>query len=692
MVDTMTVNLQGQVTSSGTPVPGVMIRLISDETTLGADPHAASDSRGTVGWTRAISGVSGSLWNVWQKYAVRDVAGLTWEEFRVEALQYNPALRLTDEVFQPDQTYFLPENRIYSDTRSAAPTVTWERGLTGFSGSRWDCWRRYVQGKVSGLTWAQFREEVMAYNPQLAAEGGRFRGDAAYLLPRSVGLTAYKRVAYAGVDGQFAFVELPPGAYRVEIAVDGFERLVRQIVVGADTEITFELEPILVVVERDGVPFVRCHGRHFAIGGQSFRFVGVNLRGLVHYGTEILPGANAKDQLEAARNIGAKVIRVFLPHRSLSVDQIKARLANTIAMLKRDFPEMYLIVALTNLYGDVDFKVPGDSGFGPEGKGFYTLRAGDHDLLGLEWFRTGYTKNYLPFVRSVVETFKNEPTIMAWNVGNELKAEGDPEMLVRFMHDAARKIKQWDPNHLVTTGMISTRHAWMHTSGNEHWQKTLYDVPWLDFVTNHTYHGDDDNATNLDQENDANSREDDSGLAQSLNKPLLIEEAGFKPTESRRNRRDWYAKELAVLLDERQASGYMPWGFMAGSDNGDGDNDLGIDESVHREDWNDLRDLLRGRAFGWGAQSVALGDPPVKISSGKTAFAAAGLRLRNIAGLKSVIIETVRTRTQVEVLGGPQAADGLNWWQVRLSLADGRLAQGWMAQTDAHGQVLLSGV
>ena len=510
-----------------------------------------------------------------------------------------------------------------------------------------------------------------------------------YLLPRSVGEIAYKRVAYAGVDGRFVFAALPPGAYRVEIAVDGFERLVRQIAVDADSTVVFELTPIQIVIER-GDQFVRVHGRHFGIGGRSFRFIGVNLRGLVHYETQVRPRANAKDQLEAARGIGAKVIRIFLPHRSLSVDQIRSRLANTIQTMKRDFPEMYLIVALTNLYGDVGFEVPGDHGFGPEGKGFYTLRGENHDLLDPEWFKTGYTVNYLPFVRSVVETFKNEPTIMAWNVGNELKAERDPELLVKFMHDIARKIKGWDPNHLVTTGMISTRHAWME--GKEHLRKTLYDVPWLDFITNHAYHGDDDPNTNLDQQNEATSREDDSDLAQGLNKPLLIEEAGFEATESRRNRTHLYAKELAVLLDERQASGYMPWGFMAGHDNEDGDNALGIDEQVHREDWNDLRDLLRGRAFGWGAESVALGTPPVVISGGRTAFAAAGLRLRNMAGLHSTILHTVTARTQVEVLGGPKATDGLNWWQVRMPLADGRLAEGWMAQTDPRGQVLLSGV
>ena len=673
------------------PVPGVMIRLLGDEATLGGDPQAASDSRGTVGWTRAVRGMSGSLWNAWQKFVAQDVAGLTWEEFRVEVTQYNPALRLTDEIFQPDRTYFLPENRIYSDTRSAEPTVTWDRSLTDFAGSRWDCWRRHVQGKVGNLTWTQFREEVLAVNPQLARDAGRFRADAAYLLPRSVGMTAYKRVTYAGVDGRFDFAALPPGAYRVEIAEDGYERLVRQIVVANDAEITFELTLVVIVVER-GDQFVRAHGRQFGISGQSFRFIGVNLRGLAHYGTSILPHANAKDQLEAARAIGARVIRIFLPHRTLSVDQIKGRLAATIEILKRDFPEMYLIVALTNLYGDVGFEVPGDFGFGPEGKGFYTLRRDDKDLLDLEWFRSGYTVNYLPFVRSVVEMFQDEPTIMAWNIGNELKAEGDPELLVKFMHDVARKIKQWDPKHLVTTGMISTRHAWMKESGNEKWRKVLYDVPWLDFITNHTYHGDDDPNTNLDQENDTNSREDDSDLAQDRNKPLLIEEAGFKPTPSRPNRKEWYENELRVLLDERGASGYMPWGFMARGNNGDGDNELGIDEHAHRDDWKDLNDLLRGRAGGWAAQSVELGTPPVILAGGKTAFAAPGLRLRQDAGLNSEILQSLTERMAVDVLGGPQPADGLNWWQVRLALPDGRVQEGWMAQTDLRGQVLLSGV
>ena len=89
----MAITLQGQVKSGGAPVPGVMIRLVGDETSLGGDPHAASDSRGTVGWTKATTGVSGSLWNAWQKFVARDVAGLTWEEFRVEATAVQPSAK-----------------------------------------------------------------------------------------------------------------------------------------------------------------------------------------------------------------------------------------------------------------------------------------------------------------------------------------------------------------------------------------------------------------------------------------------------------------------------------------------------------------------------------------------------------------------------------------------------------------------
>ena len=34
--------------------------------------------------------------------------------------------------------------------------ITWTRQLTGFAGTRWDCWVKYLRGQVPGLTWEQF--------------------------------------------------------------------------------------------------------------------------------------------------------------------------------------------------------------------------------------------------------------------------------------------------------------------------------------------------------------------------------------------------------------------------------------------------------------------------------------------------------------------------------------------------------
>lgn len=681
---------RGLVRDSGQPVLGAKIRLVGDLQTLGGDPRAVADNPAAVTWTRTISGFDGGMWNAWQRYVARDVAGLAWEEFRVEVVKLNPSLRLTDEVFQAGTTYAMPENRAYADTRSATPTVLWDRSLTGFSGSRWECWRRYVQGKVIGLSWPLFNAQVVEQNPELAGSDGQFLDEQSYSLPRTIRQDRLVRMAYGGPNGEFRFEDLPPGTYQIEIAADGYRRYVQEIVIAGDESSEFELIPISIEIDRGDV-FVRVAGRHFHLGGRSFRFVGVNLRGLVHYGTSILEGANAKQQLDAAREIGAKVVRVFLPHRDLSVAEIKTRFRNTVDLMKRDYPEMVLIVALTNLYGDVGFNVPGDSGFGPENKGFYTMRAGGHDLLDLDWFREGYKKNYQPFVQDILTTFKNEPTIMAWNIGNELKAEAASDLLVGFMHTMAKKMREWDPNHLITTGMISTRHAWMATPQFADWRPRLYDVPWLDFITNHAYHGDDDPSTSPEQENEAASREDDHDLAVRFGKPCLIEEAGFKASG---NRVALYSKEMDALLggDGTRAAGYMPWGFMAGGDNGDGDNDLGVDQHVHGGDWNDVTGLLRAWSGRLAGESRELTIPTSNLSSGQRMFAVKGLNLRPSPGTDQPAIYQMPERGQVTITGAVVQAGGLRWWPVSLVTTDGRTLAGWMAQTNKSGDpTLISG-
>jgi len=356
------------VDDEGFPVASAIIRLVGDLQALGGDPHAVVNSRGAVTWTHAITGFVGSLWNCWQKYVARSVAGITWAEIRKEAAEDNPSLRETAGVMTAGKRYFLPENRTYTDMRNIVPDVVWDRVLKDFDGDLWGCWSRYVQGKVIGLSWEAFRTQVNEHNPGLfEGRSGRemARRGRLIFLPRNEPANEYARVVYAGHAGRFTFENLPPGIYRVEINGDGFIPYTGEVTAPTETRRIFYLQPVVIVIAR-GDPFVRVAGRDFAVDGRRFRFLGVNLRGLVHYQlSDPVRRANAHQQLSAARDMGVRVIRVFVPHHEISAEETRNRLQGLLGLMEQQFPNMYLILALCNLYGDVNFRVNGDTNEGP---------------------------------------------------------------------------------------------------------------------------------------------------------------------------------------------------------------------------------------------------------------------------------------------------------------------------------------
>jgi len=210
-------------------------------------------------------------------------------------------------------------------------------------------------------------------------------------------------------------------------------------------------------------------------------------------------------------------------------------------------------------------------------EGFYTRRAQLDDrwvnLLDRDFFADGYRTNYLPFVEYIVRRFRDHPWIFAWELGNELKYEPDPQIFLRFARNVSKRIWELDPLHMITTGMISTKHGGL----NEEQKERLYDLPYLHFLTVHNYEG---------------QNEDDSPLAQVLGKPLIVEEAGFahgnRALRVRNDMDRWFG---------RGARGYMQWGFMATpQDNGDGDVQYGMDRTLHAEDWEKLRKVYSERA------------------------------------------------------------------------------------------------
>jgi hypothetical protein len=573
-VEPPSVALKGRVAAAGRPVPDAKVRLLGRAEELGSDPRAAAYDPTAITWTRTLTGFQGHVWNCWQQYVAPEVAGITWEEFRVEVLQYNPALAASQGRFKAGQTYLLPELKRFDVAYGIEPEVVWDRSIMGFAGDRWTCWQRYVRTKVPGLTWAEFRKEVGKRNPHLKEDSFRFFPDKSYLLPRDPGQELYTRVTFSGAAGRYRFDALQPGRYKLEVSADGYQPLRRDVKVREDRTLDLELERFpsdLLAMEAFAIPtdradvFVDVQGRDFVRGGMPFRFIGVNLRGLAHYGTPQYPLASQRDQLNHVREMGASVVRIFLPHRDVPTGEVNTRLSNLLGLLREEFPEIYLIVALTDLYINSQHRPVGDDPFykthtDPDGR--------EWTLLGREWFAGGYEQNYRPFVDTIVPAFKDEPRIMAWDIGNELKLPEDRPLFIEFNHALADRIKSLDPRHLVTTGMMSTRHAGLWSPG----QHRLYKSPHIDFVTSHIYNAD--------------YGDDDSALATELNKPFLVEEAGFDPIPEHQDRTDRVRQDMDVMFG-RGACGYMQWAFMAGGDNGDGDRDRGMDRHFH-PDWDGL--------------------------------------------------------------------------------------------------------
>lgn len=609
----MAIIYRGRITGSEGPIAGALVRLIGDEGTLGDDPRAALDRRDTVVWVREMGGFDGTslkdgnLWNAWLKLADQEVAALTYEEFKHLAPIYNPTLAETGGLFQAEQTYYFPENRSVPEKW---PAVAWDRPLAGFDGNLWECWKKYVAHKTLGLSWQGFRHQAPRYNPELTPDGGQFQAAKDYLLPRSAGHDAYYRADFTDGRGQFELRALSSGVYRLEVSAAGFVTRVETVMFGEQELPSGDWISFALSVDKDATGFVEAHDQEFRLLGKPFRFVGVNIRGLVHYGTPDPEDAvrhsvkdHQKEQLHFARQMGVRVVRIFVASRHADPAEIERRLGSALELCRAE-PQIYLLPAFTDLYQNTPFHPQGDDEF-------YTLRDNTFNLMLLNhrWFREGFRSNYWRLVEHIVGRFKDDPNIFAWEIGNELKAAADnlandPDQFIKFAHEIARRIRELDRNHMITTGMISTDHIGLRADLIR--QHQLYRSPDISFLTVHAY-----NNEQPVREEDVRPKKfhknDDSLLAFELNKPFIIEEAGFDagPDENRRDR----VKNDMDEWFKRGAQGYMQWGFMATtSDNGDGDAMSGMDRGTIRiekdgqrvvahRDWDDLFNEYRNRAM-----------------------------------------------------------------------------------------------
>lgn len=700
--------LTGNVLSDQQGLANATVRIVGDIDSLGAMRGAVVEAPGAVNWSRPITGFDGTLRNAWDRFVAGEVAGITWAEFKQIVIQVNPSLTTSNGRFRSDEQYCMPATSI------TTPTHLWDRQLRDYNGTIYQAWLDLVQGKVPGLDYANFRTQMVAYNPTLA-EDGHLIGTHTYLLPRVIDAERYYLADTTTTTGRFRFDDLPAGQYTIAVDAPQMTPFHTTIVLDEslpERELDVEIAMMPLIDMAPTMPstaqargtgrgaMMGVIGREFVVNRRIFRFIGVNLRGLVYYGsgrTGMLQYTNESHRHETVQQawaMGAKVVRVFLPCINATAEETIDLLHKTLDVVGGQ--KMYLIPAFVDFYKSTDFRIPGDDHFYEQlDPNFH------HELLKGSFYRGGYRERYLPFVKAIVNAFKEDDRIFAWEVGNELKyepAHEDPgrAVFLDFMLKTARIIKTIDPNHLVTTGMISTSHASL--DGDNLWRK-LYGGPEFDFLTVHCY-------------NDEYEGKQDHAYAATLNKPFIIEEAGYgkarpgnRVEQVRRDMDRWFGLG---------ASGYMQWGFMpVDGDIGDGDDDAGMDRKFHGHDFDGLFQLYRARAEALQAQADSLGEPeqpetnadkftgPKIINetvekpalvAGETAYAQDWVNVRKSAGYIGKpgddVVGILGPGALVTLTGTAVTKDDLRWWPINGTKSDGETVIGWMAEATGNGLLL----
>jgi mannan endo-1,4-beta-mannosidase len=254
-------------------------------------------------------------------------------------------------------------------------------------------------------------------------------------------------------------------------------------------------------------PFVGRSGRDLILYGKKFRTVGVNRYNLLTINDPYMgcAGQFSDADLTAWFNeidsMGVTSVR-FWVFQSFTQSGTQLSRFDQILSLARE-RDIKVIPVLENHWKDCTQ--------GGE-KTAYWYKDGYKHPIG------AYTLSYRDYVANMVERYKHDPVIMAWQLMNE--AETNHQVLYAFADDISSLIKSIDKNHLVSLGTIGS--GQQGASATEY--RVLHALPTIDIVEYHDYHEENDAFPSSDMHNSLEARFSD-GI--SLDKPIMMGEAGI---------------------------------------------------------------------------------------------------------------------------------------------------------------------
>lgn len=303
--------------------------------------------------------------------------------------------------------------------------------------------------------------------------------------------------------------------------------------------------------------FVRSQNGSLILKGEPYRFVGVNIYSLLSHDGKSKRFVCGKSFTEAAAlrtvdevaEMGANVIRVqaYQSYLRDKRDPTKLDFTRLDAIIARAKSKgIRLVVTLENQWWDC-------SEGGYKWSSWYAKK-----------YRAPYGRyrlSFRDFAMQVASRYKDEPTILMWQLINEAESKmvgdtEDPAALLQFAKDMAKAMKQADPNHILSLGTIGLARQ---GSGGPFFT-LLHQVAGIDIVEAHDYHDE-------HQALPPNTRIA-MLMAKEINKPFFVGEVGIKtPTFTHEEQAQLIGNKLEAAW-EAGISGVIIWTY--GSQDGHG--------------------------------------------------------------------------------------------------------------------------
>lgn len=317
---------------------------------------------------------------------------------------------------------------------------------------------------------------------------------------------------------------------------------------------TFILLSHRVHIIRNRQPWIRTKENSIIKDGKPFRFVGANAVNLVFYDNWDL---DIEKAIRTAKENNISVLRFYMDwgwSKDEDIDKI-------IELTSRY--GIYVILTLTDC-----------------------CCSGDYSSI------TKYFEVHAPFcnitnkqsinvfkkrIKQIIErknsingrVYRNDPTILAWELANELEYWHFNESDVYgWIDDIATYIKTLDKNHLVTIGI--SMHNSEFSNGSPLYR--IFNVPTLDFFSFHFYSSSEIlNSSNMISREEMYQIEFITNKFLSLGKPVIMGEFGFSNSldlnskiRSTQNTADLYNLALKKYMDTAfyaGCSGVIFWGW-----------------------------------------------------------------------------------------------------------------------------------